>query len=175
MVRMERNQRAFKGHGPIRFLAIVCVLTAAVLLWLGGGSYRLYRADKVTKECDARIEQLRGRIVHLDEVLTMSARMAAQTGDLNWEERYHRFEPKLDEAIKEAKTLASEAYSGEAAAQTDAANIALIEAENRAFDLVRQGHLEEAQAVLFGNEYARQKRIYAQGMARTKSLLCSGG
>ncbi|NQU21470.1 MAG: PAS domain S-box protein, partial [Candidatus Nealsonbacteria bacterium] len=113
-----------------------------------------------------RIEELRGSIVHLDEVLTMSARMAAFTGDLEWENRYRRFEPQLDAAIKEAMTLAPEAYGGEAAAESAAANIKLVDMENRTFDLVRQGHADQAKAVLFSDEYEKQKQVYAQGMTR---------
>jgi sigma-B regulation protein RsbU (phosphoserine phosphatase) len=48
--------------------------------------------------------------------------------------------------------------------QTDAANVALVELENRAFDLLRQGQLTEAREVLFSEEYAAQKAIYAEGM-----------
>ena len=63
-----------------------------------------------------------GEIVHLDEVLTMSARMAASTGSLKWEQRYGIFEPKLDKAIKRAIELAPEAYANHPAA-TDAATL----------------------------------------------------
>ncbi|MFZ0485340.1 MAG: hypothetical protein WAL93_18280, partial [Desulfobacterales bacterium] len=64
--------------------------------------WKSYEKDKTTKERNFKIEELRGIIIHLDEVLTMSARMAAATGDLRWEERYRSFEPKLDAAIKKA-------------------------------------------------------------------------
>jgi len=116
------------------------------------------------RRCCLRLLQLRGMIVHMDEVLTMSARMAAASGDLRWEERYRRFEPKLDAAIKEAVAIAPEVQSAEAAATTDAANIALVEMENRAFDLVRRGRADEARAVLFSDEYETQKQVYAKGM-----------
>lgn len=118
-----------------------------------------------------RVGELRGIIIHLDEVLTMSARMAAATGDLAWEERYRRFEPKLDAAIKESVKLAPEASSGEAAGMTDAANIRLVEMENRAFDLVRQGRADEAKKVLFSDEYEKQKQVYAQGMTDFDAVL----
>jgi hypothetical protein len=42
------------------------------------------------------LQQLSDEIIYLDEVLTMSARMAASTGNLEWENRYRTFEPKLD-------------------------------------------------------------------------------
>jgi len=113
-----------------------------------------------------RLAELRGIIIHLNEVLTMSARMTAATGDLRWERRYRRSEPELDAAIKEAMALAPGTQGSQAAAATNAANIKLVEMENRAFDLVRQGRADEAKMVLFSKEYERQKGIYADGMAR---------
>jgi hypothetical protein len=138
---------------------------------MGWGTYRSYQANTLTKERNVKIEQLRGRIVHLDEVLTMSARMAVATGESRWEERYRRFEPQLEAAINEAIELAPESGSAEAAAHTDVANIALVNMENQAFDLVRAGRFEEARTILFGNEYRRQKRIYANGMEQFDACL----
>jgi hypothetical protein len=60
-------------------------------------------------ERDFPFHELQGVIVHLDEVLTMSARMAVTTGDLAWERRYRQFEPVLDDAIKNVINLAPNA------------------------------------------------------------------
>ena len=160
MIRKDGSPRS----NPINFLAVVLFTTCAVLILLGWTVWKSYEKDKTTKERNFKIEELRGIIIHLDEVLTMSARMAAATGDLRWEERYRSFEPKLDAAIKKAIRLAPEAYSDEAAAQTDAANIKLVTMENQAFDLVRQGRVDEARVLLFSDEYDRQKLIYIQGI-----------
>ena len=162
MIRKDGSPRS----NPINFLAVVLFTTCAVLILLGWTVWKSYEKDKTTKERNFKIEELRGIIIHLDEVLTMSARMAAATGDLRWEKRYRRFEPQLDAAIKEAMRLAPEAYSDEAAAQTDAANIKLVTMEKQAFDLVRQGRVDEARVLLFSDEYDRQKLIYTQGMTR---------
>jgi signal transduction histidine kinase len=107
------------------------------------------------------IQELRGQILHLDEVLTMSARMAAATNDPSWEARYRQFEPQLSQAIEEAKALVPDLLS---TGQTDAANDALVALEEQAFDLVRGGRLEEARAILIGEQYSTQKAIYAEGM-----------
>lgn len=96
-----------------------------------------------------------GRILHLDEVLTMSARMAAATGDPAWEARYRLHEPQLDGAI------AALALEGAAADRIDGANRRLVEMENRAFTLVREGRRGEAQAVLASKDYEVQKASYA--------------
>ena len=94
----------------------------------------------------------------------MSARMAAATGDSQWEERYRQFEPQLDAAIKDATRIGTGPSTLEAAAKIDAANVKLVEMENRAFALVRAGRKEEAQVVLFSPEYERQKTLYVEGI-----------
>jgi len=127
---------------------------------------------KTIRQRDFRIEQLRGQIVHLDEVLTMSARMAAATGDPQWEVRYLENLPKLHDAIEEAKSVAPEDYGVDMAEQTDIANDRLVDMENQAFELVREGRLEEAQDLLRSEEYETQKRIYAEGMTGFANQLC---
>ncbi len=163
---MSPNQQTWGIRNPIRLLAVACALTVAVLAWLGWSVYDSNRLGILAEERSGRIAALRGRIVHLDEVLTMSIRMAASTGNPQWEERYRTFEPHLDAAIKEAMAIAPEAYSGDAAVETDAANMALVEMENRAFDLVRQGRAEEADQILSSDEYESRKEAYVQGMIR---------
>jgi PAS domain S-box-containing protein len=144
----------------IRLFIVAFVFTGAVLAWLSWSTYDLYARDAVTEDRIWRIEELQGTIVHLDEVLTMSARMAAATGDPQWEARYRRFEPQLDQAIKEILKL----DPSQPLAQTDAANIRLVEMENHALTLVRENHTAEARTILFSQEYETQKEIYALGM-----------
>ena len=77
----------------------ISVLLMVGLVWVGYRS--CLKMDGVQRQ-SLRIKELQGVIVHLDEVLTMSARMAAATGDLAWERRYRQFDPQLDAAVKEA-------------------------------------------------------------------------
>ena len=94
---------------PLRWLSAIMVfemLMIGVSVWLIG-----YTEVKVREgmKREVRLERLHGDILHLDEVLTMSARMAAASGDVKWESRYLSFEPKLDskisKVIAEAETL----------------------------------------------------------------------
>ena len=91
-------------------------------------------------------------------------RACAVAGDPQWETRYRRFEPQLAGAIQEALSLAPDTGAADAVAHTDAANTALVEDLHRAFDLIRQDHLEAARAILFSEAYDGQKRVYAAGM-----------
>jgi len=164
---MNRNQSTSEFHNPIRLLAVACALTITVVTWLGWNIYDTYRIAKLKEQRSGRIVVLRGRILHLDEVLTMSVRMAAATGNLQWEERYRTFEPQLTAAITEVLVIEKK-YGQDTtprAMLTDEANAKLIKMENRGFLLVHAGQLKEAQALLFSDEYERQKKVYAQGMA----------
>ncbi|MGI9166777.1 MAG: response regulator [Pyrinomonadaceae bacterium] len=146
----------------ISLFIVAFFFTVAVLAWLTWSTYSLYTRDTTMREQAWHAEELRKRIIHFDEVLTMSARMAAATGDSQWEERYRIFEPQLDKAIKEIMKLTP----SQIVAETDAANIKLVELENRAFTLVRDGHAEKAHVILSSEEYDTQKKIYADGMSK---------
>jgi len=144
----------------IKLFILAFVVTGAVLAWLSWSTYHLYADDAAIKGQIWRTEELHGTIIDLDEVLTMSAKMAAATGEQQWEARYRKFEPQLDKAIKEILKLAP----SENLAQTDAANMRLVEMENHAFTLVRDGKTAEARAILSSQQYEEQKGIYALGM-----------
>lgn len=112
----------------------------------------------------SKVLKLKSEIVHLDEVLTMSARMAAATGDLAWEKRYLAHVGPLDENLKRAIELVPDASNTKSVKQTDSANLKLVEMEELSFALVRSGEKQEAFSLLTSDEYNYQKRLYIQGM-----------
>jgi methyl-accepting chemotaxis protein PixJ len=122
----------------------------------------IYQSFRSTVNQQFQLEKRSGEIVHLDEVLTMSARMAASTGDLKWEKRYNEYVPKLDEAFKGLLTNVTADIQAEAG-KTDAANKKLVDMETQAFVLVRQGQSKKALQLLLGPQYNAQKQIYSAG------------
>ena len=166
-------------------LVPVLALTAAAILWLGWQFWTLHEETKRIQSHDFRLMHLSDRIVYLDEVLTMSARMAVATLDPSWEDRYRRHESQLDEALKESARLDPE-IMGDFVAQTDAANRKLVEMENKALDLVRrkdqsaasavldlarQNDQSMAFAILLSPEYEKQEQIYADGMRKLTATI----
>jgi PAS domain S-box-containing protein len=105
-------------------------------------------------------------IVQLDEVLTMSARMAAATSDSQWEERYRHYAPILDGVLKKAMDVYPDAYSRAGAEQIDNANQKLVGMEKKVLALARGGQREEAMQVINSPEYKEQKEIYSDGMRK---------
>ncbi|MGJ5627836.1 sensor histidine kinase [Nostoc sp. CALU 1950] len=148
-------------------LVTVTVLLTLLLfipqIWLNWQAYHSF--NSITKY-EFKLQTLSDEITYLDEVLTMSARMNAATGNVFWEQRYRQFEPKLDNAIKESIKLAPKAYKNEDAKKIDAANQRLVAIEYQSFDLVNKNKKEEAILLLSSSEYETNKQIYANGVAK---------
>ena len=150
---------------PIRWLTSALVLSFLASAWLGWDLYAAYQGAQEAERHLAQQERLYGVILRLDEVLTMSARLAAALGETRWEDRYHAAEPELDAAIQAARATAPAEVRLEAS-QVDEANRRLIALESKAFGLVRADRVAEARMVLFTPEYEEQKRTYKDGMDR---------
>jgi chromosome segregation ATPase len=157
----EKHDVAGKSRGPLWSLTVAWLVTLVVLVALGWSAWASHRRLASFTSRALRIQELQGRIAHLDEVLTMSARMAAATGDLGWEERYLEFVSALEADIAEARTLVPDLKGTE---ETDAANQRLVQLETRAFELVHEQRDDEALAILLGEGYTAQKAAYAKGM-----------
>ncbi len=150
---------------PLGLILVAATITLGLAVWnvwsdLGEAVQHSTEVDRTTRSV-----VVAARILHLDEVLTMSARMAAATGDKAWIDRYHDFEPELDRLVKEAQSLAPTAQGLGVASETDKANEELVRMEKASFELIFQGKKDEARTLLTGPEYSRQKKVYATGMA----------
>jgi len=111
-----------------------------------------------------RLNQLQSQIHYIDEILTMSARMAAFTGDNIWKNRYDRMVIILDASIAEALKRTQNENLSSFLSEVNVANTRLIALEEQAFELVAQNKLRAAQSLLFGEEYQKQKEVYAKGI-----------
>lgn len=112
-----------------------------------------------------------GRIMTLDETLTMSAKMAASSHDPRYERRYAENVDVLDAAIKATFAITTDAEVQRALQSTDEANRRLVRMENDSFALNRDGHHGAALLVLESSDYQKDKALYAEGMARAFSRL----
>ncbi|WP_013322117.1 methyl-accepting chemotaxis protein [Gloeothece verrucosa] len=139
--------------------ATVSLALFGVSAWNTRNAYQNFNSV-IVKQFE--LQSLSDQIVHLDEVLTMSARMAASTGNSKWEKRYNDNVQPLDQAIKEVIELAPN-YKADIAT-TDQANQKLIALESQSFDLVREQKQQQALQVLLSAEYDTNKAIYKEGI-----------
>jgi len=151
------------------FIILCCIIVAAIV-------FNIYNIKvlKNFKDRDFRLIELAGLINYYDEVLTMSAKMAASSNDLKWKTRYDKNVSKLDNAIKESLSIMPEEYLTNGTRETRAANKILVDLETKAFSLLEKGEQEKAISLLASEEYEKQKKIYTNGTAKSmKSMQAS--
>jgi signal transduction histidine kinase/CheY-like chemotaxis protein len=165
--RTERPIRPFPATA-IAASSLVSLMLLGWILWnLYDGSSRAINSGKRM----LALEELRAEIILLDEVLTTSAILAATTGAPQWIERYGNAGPKLDAALGAAIDLAQTPAVIDAIKRISDANVALVEMERQALARIHEGRLEAGQAILFGERFADQKRIYKEGLDRLEQAL----
>jgi methyl-accepting chemotaxis protein PixJ len=145
-------------------ISVAMTGTSAILVW------RIYQGLQTTVDKQFKLQEMSGQVIYLDEVLTMSARMAASTGNSKWEERYNQFVPQLDEAIKDVLKDVPTSMQTDPE-KTDLANKKLVDLETQAFALNHQGKSKAALSLLLGAEYEQQKAIYSDGIHSTLATL----
>ena len=73
---------------PLRGLTVAIGVTLLLLVFVGVKVWTGQRQTEKIMAVQLKTQHLIDEIVYFDEVLTMSARMAAATGQLAWESRY---------------------------------------------------------------------------------------
>ena len=133
----------------------------------GGLSWHLNHRFDEAQATESQLDDYISQVKLLDEVLTMSARMAAATGDFSYKQRYDNYDAELDALIKKTASALGITEVRQFVEQTDEANRKLVEMEQRAFALVLEGRWPEASDLLVSEEYMRWKRVYAEGVDKT--------
>jgi len=110
-------------------------------------------------------------IEHYDEMLTMSARLTISQKDTQWKEHYKEHIPLLDQAIEEALETFDNKQQTIFIEQTQAANHMLIDMEEQAFSLAHAEKWNEAEKILYGENYSFYKQKYALGLQNLISFL----
>ncbi len=144
---------------------VFCLLLAVVILAIpvrqGWKSYLLVR----TAENQLRqIIYLEGSFLHLDEMLTMSLKMAAATGDSGWVSRFEELGPRVKPTVEESWDIPEDSTVVADAVLTAFADDKLAAIENRALELIRQGNHDRTSVILQSLEYQEQKDAYNRGM-----------
>lgn len=159
-----------RGHAadppsyPLFALGVALLITTALIGWLLWGGSVESRANVSLLRSAVQATELKGRITYLDEALTMSARMAAATGNSLWKERYDRLVPVLDRAITDVIALSPPDVAAAVEKTTRVANAVLLDLEGQAFTAAAKGDLARASSSFERPAYLENKRIFAKGM-----------
>ncbi|MHC4581926.1 MAG: PAS domain-containing sensor histidine kinase, partial [Planctomycetota bacterium] len=147
-----------------------CVLIIATILAVS--SWQIRHSYIRVRTIEAQLEQLtriEGIAMYRDEVLAMSAKMAAFSRDSQWVSRHEESGPRIQAAVQDILHIFED--NAEDAANAKAAlpiyvNHKLDNMEQEALSLVRQGKHQDAQALLQSPEYGEQKQAYNEGIKK---------
>ncbi|KWT78354.1 PAS domain S-box protein [Candidatus Magnetominusculus xianensis] len=163
---MTKRQKP-SNRFPLKIFVAVFSFSMVIIVFIGWRTWQMHGSYEKLSTKHVTITQTVGLIMLCDEVLTMSARMAAATGDFSYEQRYDQFDLQLEKYINDLRSAIPQAEIKQFINETYEANAALVAMERRSFALAHQGKLNEASALLNSDEYMRLKNKYALGMERT--------
>ena len=149
----------------------------AGLVWLSWTGVRTRGELSVAGAQAIRVAELRGTFSYLEEWLTMSARMAAATGDPHWIARYDEAQPQLRAALAEAVHLATPKVGAELAETTDEASRGLTDMERTSFARLAAGDRAGASRLLESPEFSYLEAVYGSGIdafGQDLTLLATG-
>lgn len=146
-------------------IGIVVVLSVGIGI---RSTYRDIQREAAT-ESVAVVEGIE-RVRYYDEVLSMSARMAAATGQQRWIKRYERSTPRATKVSETLSRLDSVTTSS-AVEQGARASEQLARIENEAIILVSGGRLAAAAALMDSQEYQDLETDYRDNLDAAFILL----
>ncbi|MDO8281890.1 MAG: diguanylate cyclase [Thermodesulfovibrionia bacterium] len=167
---------------PMAFFKFTLALTAVYFLGFSWYAWKSFNEFEVTEKRGFRLYEISNDISRVNETLTMSARMAATTGDLKWEKYYRELGIFLNSAFEEAAKLDPNLYIGTDGKAINKTRKKLAEIEKSAFDLVRKGasnkslklsyqrYFTDAETLLFSRNYENLKDDYTKGLTRINSI-----
>lgn len=179
---MTAAKKAQTAAFPMSFFIFTLTLTAACFWGFSWYVWESYNEFEKTEKRGFRLYEISSAISRVSETSTMSARMAATTGDMKWEKYYRELGIFLDNAFEEAINLAPDLYLSRDGISVKQTRIKLVEIENRAFDLVRSGasnklmnlkyrkYFKDAEALLFSRDYEMLKDSYTKDLTRINSI-----
>ena len=138
--------------------AILVIVAAAFLTYRSISDFRRERA------ISQQLIQSEGNLRYYDEVLTMSARAAAFSGNLEWQSRYNLFRAKMSAELISIASLLQ--IPSKALDDVSRAADELADLEGQSLALAKQGLFKQAQQIFFSEDHERAKDNFANGLER---------
>lgn len=146
---------------------LLLLVTATILAIPSWQAWRSYTDIRTTKTQLEQLIRIEGATMYRDEVLAMSAKMAAATRNLKWANRHKEFGPRVKATVEEIRHVfendAVDAMNAEVGLMVFVDD-KLDTMENEALSLVHQGKHDDAADLLQSPEYEEQRQAYNEGM-----------
>jgi len=160
---MKRDTPYYGSPKALMIILIASVLVIAIIGWI---VVRIHFHEDSLYVKQAAVTTNIYRILHLDEVLTLSVHLVAATGDLSYEEQYNKYERELrtliDETIGMFLNPRQNSMAGKRMLRT--AGLSRWSGAPLRWCIGEDGQMHPR---FSRPEYLRQKEIYARNMEKT--------
>ena len=147
---------------PIGVLIVALLLTLVMISGLTWFAWRSHEDFETLETKDLRMVQLHGTIQHFDELLSLTAQLAAATGEPAWKPMIVAEIAKVDAALDELAQISPGLIPEETVADLQSAKRSLQQQELQVLEHADAGDLKAAQAILSSSRYqADQERLAA--------------
>lgn len=150
---------------PTRALAAGVALTIGAVAVVGYNGWYALTALRRAAAQQRCVEDLRANVAHLDDMLAMSVRLAAATGESVWRERYQTQLTQRENVTAEALRQLPAALAVPLSSAY-ALNHHLVQTEAEAFLAIEQNRREQAAALIFSELYLALRQQQWQSVAR---------
>ena len=159
-----RSHDRAAGLIAIKRLVLFLMLATAALAYPVWQGWQSFQSIRTTESQLREILSRQDFVTYHDEVLTLSAKMAAATGDPVWADRYKEFGPRSKPVVDDSWNISEDDTVGADVILTGFANDKLEVMEKKVFEQVAQGNHDLAAMVLRSPEYEDQRQAYNRGM-----------
>jgi signal transduction histidine kinase/CheY-like chemotaxis protein/HPt (histidine-containing phosphotransfer) domain-containing protein len=149
---------------PFKSYLLLLMTGTIILMLITVGISSIIDNFNSKKEFQQEASSLINEIKNLDKLLTQSAMLAVETGELEWKQDYDDNVTRLDEALDKIKTLAPAELIADLEKNTDAANKHLVRMETEAFEKIALGKRDEAHDLMHSDDYLNYKLQYSDGI-----------
>ena len=143
----------------LKSYALPVLLAVPILIGLTCYARNLYTHFRTTEEEKLEVAELTGVITHMDELLSMSAYMAATTGQPYWLRQYELFKDEIGDIGDIVDTLWSNQPISPYVEKACQAYDQRLDTERQAMKLVEKGDLQAAQSLLENDTYQKQRQL----------------
>ncbi len=158
-----------KKHNLILIFLLISIITALSIYLLFITNLTNIsaglNANVVSETTQLNAKTLAKLIVEYDYQLTSASENYIETSDSYWKDSYDYIGLKLDDTIKQLQLDAvkqNNQFQIELFNRLNISNTHLVEMELKAHSLVKEGKLDEAKAIIQGDEYKKYKEIYSE-------------
>ena len=160
----QQAEMPSKERFPLALLLGALIVTVLALVGLVWNGYQTSRVERLLHQRVYDIEKVNREIMYFGRFADSSIHSGTATGDPQWAAQRQRHEMHLDNAIETLRGLISGQIDVHIIDRMESSEAPLDALEDQIFSLVAQGQTGAARAILWGNEYRRQRDTHYRAL-----------